>query len=228
MLESELNIMHCVPSRFEEIESINEIESSSPMMNGIDRTEPQQFEIRTKNATTYKIITNNFMTNGMRRLKTILTNSVHFSSDSPNPKTIIRVSTPKPPLSTSTEKPPSQLNLNDSGPGSKRVFFPQHPQVETARSMLQHRSASFDVIPPLIPNFKPAPRPVSLNVNDLIKKNYDTPKRNDPRSFLKMHSTRSKLAKPRKPIPHTVAIVPSISIANRMHIMYALSLPPFF
>eukprot|EP00026_Physarum_polycephalum_P005153 Phypoly_transcript_05182.p1 GENE.Phypoly_transcript_05182~~Phypoly_transcript_05182.p1 ORF type:complete len:576 (+),score=75.91 Phypoly_transcript_05182:73-1800(+) len=216
MLESELNIKPCIPSKFEEIESIKEIEAS-PMMNGADRTEPLQFEIKTKDAHTFKIITNNSMTNGMRRLQTILANSVstgiHFSNDSPNPKTIIRVSTPKPPLSTSTEKPPSQLSLNDSGPGSKRLLPPQNQLVETARSMLQHRSASFDVIPP-IPNFKPAPRPVSLNVNDLIKKNFDTPKRNDPRSFLKMHSTRSKLA--RKPIPHTVAIVPSALITNKM------------
>lgn len=70
MLESELNIKPCVPSKFEDIESIDEIESSP--VNGADRTEPLKFEIKTRTGSTYKIITNNIMTNGLRRLITTL------------------------------------------------------------------------------------------------------------------------------------------------------------
>jgi hypothetical protein len=51
---------------------------------------------------------------------------------------------------------------------------------------------------------------VSLNIHDLIKKNWDTPKLRDPRSFLKMHSTRSKIAK--KPHFREVPIVTVKSI----------------
>jgi hypothetical protein len=76
MLESELNIKPTVPSKFEEIESIAEVESL-PGVNGTDRAEPLKFDIRTKTGKTYKIITNNFMTIGLRRLMTNITHSVY-------------------------------------------------------------------------------------------------------------------------------------------------------
>ena len=45
---------------------------SSPMMDGTNTAEPLKFEIKTITGRTYKLITNNFMTNGLRRLMATL------------------------------------------------------------------------------------------------------------------------------------------------------------
>jgi hypothetical protein len=63
VLESEANAKPTT-SQFEEIASITEIEESSKQ----DKEVPVKFEITTKNNNCFKIITNSFMTTGMRNL----------------------------------------------------------------------------------------------------------------------------------------------------------------
>lgn len=136
-------------------------------------------------------------------------------SGSGSKRSLSRTNTPFPDLQVpqspvQSQVPQSQVPQSLLPQPQVSQSQPQVSLLSRTRLLLQHRSASFDVIS-AAPNVKPPPRPISLNVGELIKKNLDTPKRNDPRSFLKMHSTHSKLA--RKPLPRDTPLATAILAA---------------